>query len=571
MHASIFSELSLIIALAAAVSMIMRLLRQPLIIGHIITGIIVGPAMLKLANSPQTIDVFSNIGIALLLFIIGLGLNPRVIKEVGKVAATAGLLQVFLSTALGWGCGHLLGFNNTESLFLGVALAFSSTIIILKLLSDKKEQSRLYGKIATGMLLIQDVLAAFALLFVTAQAKEGGFSPLQLGALIGKGLVIAVPLLFIGNVVLPKLHRFIASSQELLFLFAVGWGFGFAALFELTGFSLEIGALLAGVALASLPYTQEISARLRPLRDFFIVVFFIALGTRLTFVNFGLLLPAILLGSFIVIVLKPLVVLVIMGLMGYTKRTSFKAAIAMAQVSEFSLIFVVLANKSGLVSSDLVSVLTFVTLISIAVSAYMILYADKLFVLFEHDLTMFERRKHHFERESRHRFDLVLFGYQKGGHEFVKVFKSLKKPFVVIDYDPEVIDLLEHQQTNYVYGDAADIELLEEVGLDKAKLIVSTVSDHETNIFLTKLLSEINPHAVIILHAETVEEAAELYELGASYVVIPHYIGSEKIGAFIRKSGLKKSEFKKYREKHLAYLQTHYEVELDPEAETEAA
>ncbi len=551
----------------------MRLLRQPLIIGHIITGVIVGPAMLHWANSPDTIDVFSNIGIALLLFIIGLGLNPRVIKEVGKVAAAAGLLQVFLSTAIGWGCGMLLGFGRTESLFLGVALAFSSTIIILKLLSDKKEQTRLYGKIATGMLLIQDVLAAFALLFVTAQAKEGGFSPLQLGNLVFKGALIAVPLLFIGNVILPKLHKFIASSQELLFLFAIGWGFGFAALFELTGFSLEIGALLAGVALASLPFTQEISARLRPLRDFFIVVFFIALGTRLTFVNFGVLLPAILLGSFIVIVLKPLVILVIMGLMGYTKRTSFKAAIAMAQVSEFSLIFLVLANKQGLVSNDLVIVLTFVTLISIAVSAYLILYSDKLFVLFERDLSLFERRHRHFERETRHHFDLVLFGYQKGGHEFVKVFKSLKRPFTVIDYDPEAIDTLEHHQINYVYGDATDIELLEEIGLDKTKLIVSTISDHETNTFLTKLLSEINPHVVLILHAETVEEAAELYELGASYVVIPHYIGSEKIGAFIRKSGLKKSEFKKYREKHLAYLQTHYDMELETteaEAQTQS-
>src|SRR5581483_977350 len=153
------------------------------------------------------------------------------------------------------------------------------------------------------------------------------------------------------------------------------------------------------------------------------------------------------------------------------------------------------ASKQGLVSNDLISVLTFVTLISIAVSAYLILYADRLFVLFEHDLTLFERRHKQFEHESRHRFDLVLFGYQKGGHEFVNVFKSLKKPFVVIDYEPEVIDLLDQQHTNSVYGDAADIELLEEVGLDRAKLIVSTISDHETNLFLTMLLIEINPHA----------------------------------------------------------------------------
>jgi Kef-type K+ transport system membrane component KefB len=557
MHESIFAELSLVIAIATAIALFMRVIRQPLIIGHILTGIVVGPSVLHLVQSPETIEVFSSIGIALLLFIIGLGLNPRVIKEVGKVASFAGVLQVVATAVFAWGAGIILGLTRTESIFLGVALSFSSTIIILKLLSDKKEQNRLYGKIAIGMLLIQDVLATIALLFVTSQGS-GSFSSSLLAILFVRGVVIAAPLLFIGNVVLPRLHKLIAGSQEFLFLFALGWGFGSAALFEVSGFSLEVGALVAGIALSSLPYTQEISARLRPLRDFFIVVFFISLGTRLSFGNIGQIMPAIIVSSLIVVIVKPLIILTIMGLMGYTKRTSFKAAIAMAQVSEFSLVFVILGARGGFVRNDLVAIITMVALISIAVSSYLIIYSDSLFLVFEKTLSMFERRKTHFERESRHHYDLVLFGYQKGGHEFVKVFKSLKRRFVVIDYDPEIADVLDDRKINYLYGDATDIELLEEAGLDRSKLIVSTISDHPTNTFLVKLLNEINPKAVVILHAESVEEAAELYELGASYVVIPHYIGSEKIGSFIRKNGFKKSEFKKYREKHLAYLQSHY-------------
>lgn len=563
MHPSVFSELSLVIALAASVALLMRVIHQPLIIGHILTGIIVGPSVLQLVKSPETIEVFANIGIALLLFIIGLGLNPRVIKEVGKVAGVTGLLQVFITALFGGLAGFLFGFTQTESIFLGVALAFSSTIIILKLLNDRKEQSRLYGKIAIGLLLVQDILATIALLFATSNTAQNGFSVSQLGFLFAKGIMIAIPLLYIGNVVLPKLHRLIAGSQEFLFLFAIGWGFGTAALFEYVGFSLEIGALLAGIALASLPYTQEISARLRPLRDFFIVVFFISLGTRLSFSNIGEVLPVIAVSCLIVIILKPLIVLAIMGFLGYTKRTSFKAAIAMGQVSEFSLVFVIIGNRGGVVSDQLVSIITLTALISIAASTYMMIYADKLFVMFEQNLSMFERRKTHFEQESRHHYDLILFGYQKGGHEFLRVFEKLKKRFVVIDYDPETIDILEHRKFNYLYGDATDIELLEEAGLDRAQLVVSTISDHETNVFLVKLLENVNPHAVVILHAETVVEAAQLYELGASYVVMPHYIGSEKIGSFIRKNGLKKAEFKKYREKHLAYLQTHYEVNSD--------
>ncbi len=560
MHASIFGELSFIIVIATAIALVMRLIRQPLIIGHILTGLIVGPVFLHLVKSADTIEIFSNIGIALLLFIIGLGLNPRVIREVGKVAAIAGVLQVGISAGLGYGAGIVLGLGKTDALFLGVALSFSSTIIILKLLSDKKEQTRLYGKIVVGLLLVQDVLATSALLFVTANNVESGFSAHQLVILFAKGWALGAVLLFVGNVILPRLHRLIAGSQEFLFLFAIGWGFGSAALFEWAGFSLEIGALVAGVALASLPYTQEISSRLRPLRDFFIVVFFISLGTRLAFDNFALLLPIILISSFVVIVLKPLIVLLIMGLMGYTKRTSFKAAIAMGQVSEFSLVFVILGNRVGLVSNNLVGVVTMVALISIAASTYMIMYADKLFVNIEEHLEMFEHTKHRAEREAkRTQYDLVLFGYLRGGHEFLKLFKSLGRRYVVVDYDPEVIDTLEHQKANYLYGDATDIELLEEVGMEHCKLIVSAMSDHETNVFLVKLAEATSPNSVVICYAENAVEASELYEHGASYVMVPHYIGSEKISSFIRRSGLKKSEFKKYREKHLAYLQTHFQ------------
>ncbi|GAC1481137.1 MAG: cation:proton antiporter [Candidatus Saccharimonadales bacterium] len=555
---SIFAELSLIIAIAAAVSLIMRLIRQPLIIGHILTGILVGPSILHLVKSADTIEVFANIGIALLLFIIGLGLNPKVIREVGKVAAIAGIVQVSFTAYLGWLAATLLGRSRAEAVFIGVALSFSSTIIILKLLSDKKEQTRLYGKIATGILLIQDILATFALLFATANNAQGGFSVNQLGWLGLKGLGIAVPLFLIGNIVLPRLHRLIAGSAEFLFLFAIGWGFGSAALFERAGFSLEIGALLAGVALAALPYTQEISARLRPLRDFFIVVFFIALGTRLAFSDFVSLLPAIIICTLLVVIAKPLIVLIIMGLLGYTKRTSFKVAVSLGQLSEFSLVFVILGHKAGLVSANLVGILTIVALISIACSSYAIIYADKLFDVFEEHLSLFERRKRHLDRESRSHYDLVLFGYQKGGHEFLNVFRSLKKHYIVVDYDPDVIDNLEQQKVNYLYGDATDAELLDEIGLDRAKLVVSTITDHSSNLFLVKLLDRINPRAVTILHAENAADAASLYELGASYVVIPHYIGSEKISAFIKRSGLKKSEFKKYREKHLQYLEAHY-------------
>jgi Kef-type K+ transport system membrane component KefB len=565
MHFSVFTELSLIIALAAGVAMIMRIIHQPLIIGHILTGILVGPSVLHLIQSPETIETFSTIGIALLLFIIGLGLNPGIIREVGKVASFAGLAQAFTAGLLGWSVATLLGHTGAEAVFFGVALAFSSTIIILKLLSDKKEQNRLYGKIATGMLIVEDILATIALLFVTSQG-EGNFSIGSLGLLFIKGSLIAIPLLIIGNKVLPRLHRFIAGSQEFLFLFALGWGFGTAALFEFVGFSLEVGALIAGISLASLPYTQEISSRLRPLRDFFLVAFFISLGTRLNLGSISEFMPLIIAGILIATLFKPFVVLISIGLLGYTKHTSFKAAISMSQMSEFSLIFVILGMTRGHVSEEFVAALTVIALVSIAISTYLIMYSEKLYTLFERNLSLFEHRKPHSDQESHSKtrpYELVLFGYNKGGHEFIRVFESLKKRFVVIDYDPDAIEVLERRKLHYLYGDATDIELLDEAGIEKAKLVVSVITDHQTNKFLVQMLEQTNPHAVVILHAESLEEAAELYEMGASYVVIPHYIGNEKIGAFIRKSGLKKSEFKRYREKHLAHLKSSFPAHSD--------
>jgi Kef-type K+ transport system membrane component KefB len=564
MQESIFSTISIIIVIASLMALIMRLIHQPLIIGHILTGIIVGPIAFHILKSASTIDTFSNIGIALLLFIIGLGLNPRVIKEVGKVAGFAAIIEVFLITTAGWFTGRLVGLNFKQSVFLGVALAFSSTIIILKLLNDKKEQNRLYGKITIGILIIQDLVAAIALLFVTSQGNNHNISLSSLGWLALKGALVAFPLLFIGMKIVPKFHKFISSSQEFLFLFAIAWGFGCAALFQGIGFSMEIGALLGGVSLAGLPFVQEISARLRPLRDFFIVVFFISLGSRLTFTSIGSNLKLLVISLLIVVILKPLIVLISIASVGYTKQTSFKSAISLGQVSEFSLVLILLGNNSGIVPSNIVNVITIVALVSIALSTYTINYANFWYKLFQRPLSYFERGKTKKDKYvASNQYDFILFGYKRGGQEFIRLFQDLGKKFVVVDYDPEVIESMDHQQIDSIFGDAADIDLLEEIGIENAKLVVSMITDHDVNIFLVKLIEKLNPKAIVIMHAEDVDHATELYDLGASYVVLPHYIGNENIGAFIKNSDLKKSEFKKYQEKHVNYIKSHYSLDTN--------
>lgn len=560
---SIFTELSLVIVVTAAVSIFMGLIRQPLILGYILAGLLVGPAALNLIHSDELFETFSSIGIALLLFIIGLGMNVGELRRLGKVVPVITAASFFGVTLLGFCASILLGFGKVEAFIVGLCLFFSSTIIIIKILSDKHEQGRLHGQIAIGVILAEDIIATFALLFIVA-GKSGQLDVEQIGWLLGKGLALMLLLWFCATQVLPRVSKYMAASQEQLFLFAISWGFGIATLFELAGFSIEVGALFAGVALASSPYVQEIAARLKPLRDFFIVLFFITLGQSMNTSSLSdALLPALILSA-IVIIAKPCIITSTMGMLGYTKRVSFKSGISLSQISEFSIVLVLLAASSGMIRPEIGSIITLVAIITIATSTYLMQYDDQLFAYFDRiKLHLFEKEVSYKEKRRRAPYEMVLLGYHHGGHEFIRTFQNMKKRFLVVDYDPEVIDILEHQKVNYLYGDATDTELLNEAGVEDCKLVVSTMTDHEANLFVVSLLDKINPDAVFICHADNIKQATALYHAGASYVMIPHHVGSEKMSAFIKRSDMDKGEFDKYRQKHMAFLRAHFPGSLE--------
>lgn len=554
MDQSIFTQLTLVLVIAATVSLVMRLFKQPLILGYIVTGVIVGPSLLNIVHSRAAFESFSEIGITLLLFIIGLGLNVGIVKSVGRVAlitATAILCMVGL---VGFGAGELLGFGVAQGVLIGLSLFFSSTIIILKVISDKRETSRLYAQIAIGVILIDDIVATLAILVVGAISTSGGLQPGDVGILAAKGVGIALTLYIVGAKIMPHLAKFFARSQELLFLFTVAWGFGIASVFSFIGFSHEVGALFAGVSLASLPYATEMAAKLKPLRDFFIVLFFVALGETFTFGNIAAsIVPALILSA-IVIFGKPLFVISSLGALGYTKLTSFKAGIHLSQISEFSIILIVFAHGVGIVGTDLTAIITMVALITIASSTYLMKYDDKLFRWLERPLKVFER-KNIKERQGRSAlYPVILFGYHKGGHEFLSAFRDMHTRYLVVDYDPEIIEHLETQGIRHAYGDATDDEFLHDINTSKAELIVSTITDIDTNRSLLSYLRRHNPDVSFICHANSYDEAAELYRHGASYVMLPHFLGSERISGFIKRNGYAHNVFDNYRRKHLLTL-----------------
>lgn len=558
----IFLQLSIVIVIGAVVSVVMRLLRQPLILGYILTGVLVGPAVLNLLRL-DTFDAFANIGITLLLFIIGLGMNISVIKRLGSTIFVAMAAELVIVGSLGFVASSLLGLSRTESFIIGLCLFFSSTIIIVKTLADKKEQNRLHGQIAIGIILLDDLVATVALLFLAAGRGGQPIGLHQLSVLMLEGGLLAAFLIIMSTVLLPRITRFVASSQEMLFLFAIGWGFGVASLFELAGFSIEIGALFAGVALAGLPYAQEIEARLKPLRDFFVVLFFIVLGKSLTVSGLsGALVPALLLSA-VVIIAKPVTIISTLGIMGYSKRVSFMAGIQLSQISEFSIVLAVLAANTGIAGQHIGPIITLVAIITIACSSYLSHYDGLLFKLFGRwHVPLFERTNAHQEKRPAPGYQLVLIGYNRGGHDFVKTFQQLHKRYVVIDYNPATIELLQQRHIPYVYGDATDMELLDEIGIHTVKLLISTTSDFETNQQLVRHMNLLNPEAVIVCNANSHEEALQLYELGSSYVIIPHHASNEHLNSLIQRNGIDRRHFDRYRARHLQKLATDETVAL---------
>jgi len=550
---SAFAEITILVGLATLSGFLMRALKQPLIIGYILTGLIGGPLFLDLVHSQETLNLFSEIGIALLLFIVGLNLTPEAIKAFGKVSLIAGLGQILFTTSIGWGVARILGFSPVAALYLGIALAFSSTIIILKLLSDKGDLEKLYGKISIGFLLVQDFVAVI-ILFLVPLFSSAEKSVLVFIADIIKGLTALIIVYLFAYLFFPKLNRFLARSQELLFLFAISWGLGLAGLFRVFGFSLESGALIGGVTLSMLPTHDEIHARLKPLRDFFIILFFVLLGAKIVLSGTGeLVLPAVIFSLFVLIG-NPLILMIIMGLLGYKKKTSFQTGLTVAQISEFSLIVVAMGLKYGHVSQEILSLTTFVGLVTIFASTYMVMNSDWVFERLSPLLTIFERKKTQEIKIASKQYSIILFGYNRIGYDFLKVFKGMSKPFLVVDYDPAVTEYLDRRKVDNEYGDASDLEFIRMLDMSKLDLAVSTIPDLRTSELLLAEIRRQRKNCIVMMVAHTVKGAQALYELGADYVIMPHFLGGHHASLLVQEHGFDKDKFLKLKQKHLKYL-----------------
>ncbi|MBN2101472.1 MAG: cation:proton antiporter [Candidatus Aenigmarchaeota archaeon] len=567
---SVFTELSIIIIIAVLVSWLMRTLRQPIIIGHIITGILAGPLVFNVVKSTDVVATLSQFGIVFLLFIAGLSLNPKVLKGVGKVSIITGLGQILFTTAVGFLIARMLGFPDITSLYIAIALTFSSTIIIIKLLSDKGDLQTLYGRISVGFLLVQDVVAIMILMIVSSSASGYGIFSITLEKMLS-GIGMLSMLAVISVFALPKIVKILSKSQEFLLFFSIGWMLLLAVAFEYIGLSIEIGALVAGIALSVSPHHYEIKLKMNVLRDFFILFFFILLGSQMVFINANELIIPIIAFSVFILVGNPLIVMALMGLLKYTKRNSFLAGLTVAQISEFSMILIALGVKIGHIEGNILSLVTGVGLFTIFGSSYMITHAERIYQRISGYLSIFEKKgkkidEHKYQKDDV--YDVIVFGYNRIGLSIIETIKGLKKKFLIVDYNPEIIAEIAGSGYDCRYGDADDSEFLDELNFQAAKMVISTIPDAETNLLLIRKIRERNKEAIVIIVSHQIEEALRMYESGATYVVMPYFLGGEYASTLIQKCGMNLEEFFKEKAKHINHLKRRKEMKHEhPRAE----
>jgi Kef-type K+ transport system membrane component KefB len=531
----LFLEIAIVIVTAGVFSLIALALRQPMIIAYIATGLVAGPSLLGFAKSPEVFEAMSQVGIAFLLFLVGLHLNWKSIKDVGVLSVMVGMGQVIFTSLAGTGIALALGFNLVTSVFIGVGFAFSSTIIIVKLLTDKEDINRFYGRISIGTLIIQDLAAMAVLLFVATITNDTGLSiELSLLYTVGKLIAASVVLWLLAKYVVQPLFSYIAREPEMLFLASVAWCFAIASGLSLIGFSIEIGALLAGIALAGSEVQREIDHKVRPLRDFFIIIFFIVLGTHLTIDSIAAtILPALLFSAFILIG-NPLIIMIVMRLFGYHPRTGFLVGVTMAQISEFSFIMMSAGLAAGYFGADILSMTTFVGLFTIVVSTYLIKYNEEIFEKIAWMFRWFETKLDPEDRDMVKDPDIVVIGAGLLGKEVLKSVREITDNYSVLDFDPHNVRDLRDKHEVVHYGDAGNFELLESLKVDKAKMIISTIGDLPVNIDIINFVRERNEKVPLVVAAKREEEAAQLYNEGATFVMMPHVLSGEMVANILK-------------------------------------
>jgi Kef-type K+ transport system membrane component KefB len=484
----IVSSLGLIVVVSAVLAVLARTIKMPTIVVYIFAGLLLGPITGWLTVD-HTIEIISEVGIALLLFLVGLELSLDKIRDVGKVAVAAGIGQVVFTALGGYAIAWALGFTVMEGIFISVALTFSSTVVVVKLLSEKNEINATYGRIAVGIFLVQDIVVIVALTFLAGLATPEDLEAAAVGVSVAKAfggmLVLLAAALLAAKYVLPYVFEWLSRSVEAMFIWGLFWCFILVLAAEWMALSIEIGAFLAGLSLAQLPFNHELKRRVHPLVNFFIAVFFVSLGVQMELeAAQAHWLSAIVLSLFVLIG-NPFIFMFIIARFGYGERTSFLTSVTVAQISEFSFIFAAMGLAAGLIDETILSLVAVVGLVTIAVSSYMIFFNHQLYGVLGGTpvLQIFGAKREDDVAETEEVLSehVIVVGMNTLGHTIAR--KLTDRGFDVVAVDTDIRKLSVPVKRKIV-GDALHPEILDEAGFSRARLLVSALQIEETNNML---------------------------------------------------------------------------------------
>ena len=536
-------NLGFIVITAATFAFVGKLIRMPTIVGYILAGIVLGP-VLHLVELDHSLELISELGIALLLFLVGLELSFAKVKDLGRVALILGGIQVLLTATGGMLVAHFMGFAPMEAIFLGGTVTFSSTVVVIKLLDQKGVMNRLYARISVALFLAQDIVVIAALTVLTGFGGSEPLAPIELlinfGKAFGGMAVLLILALIAARYLLPKPFAWAARSPDTVFIWALCWCFLVVILAHQFHLSVEIGAFLAGIAIAQLPIHEDLHRRLHPLMTFFIAVFLVTLGIKMELSSFAAIWPTALGLSAFVLLIKPIIVFSILARMRFSEYTAFQTAIATGQVSEFAFILLALGATTGLIGADIVALGGLVGITTIALSSYLIIHSEALYAAIARTgiLKLLRAKQEPDSEILRHRKDhIIVVGMNALGREIVKQLTLRDERVLAIDTDPKKLEGLGDADT--LIGNVEYQSVVEEVGLREARLVVSALQIEDTNHLLAyRCRSASVPCAI---HAFDLSVVNDLLDLDVTYLMMPAADGILQQRQLMQHEGIFKS------------------------------
>ena len=516
-------HLGFIVITAATFAFVGKLICMPTIVGYILAGVVLGP-LLKLIEIDDSLDLISELGIALLLFLVGLELSFEKIKDLGRVGLILGGCQVLLTAIGGTLVAYSIGFGLIEAIFLGGTVTFSSTVVVIKLLDQKGVMNRLYARISVALFLAQDIVVIGALTVLTGFGGSEPLTPMEMAinfsqAFGGMALLLTLALIA-ARYLLPKPFAWAARSPDTVFIWALCWCFLVVMLAHQFHLSVEIGAFLAGIAIAQLPIHEDLHRRLHPLMAFFIAVFLVTLGIKMDLSSFSRVWPAALGLSAFVLLIKPLIVFNILARIRFSEYTAFQTAVATGQVSEFAFILLALGATTGLIGADIVALGGLVGIITIALSSYLIIHSEALYRLFARTgvLRIFRAKQEDDVEALRHRkAHSIVVGMNALGREIVQQLTQRGERVLAIDTDPNKLEGL--GPADILIGNVEYQSVVEEIGLREAKIVVSALQIEDTNHMLAYRCRSAGVPCAI--HAFDMSVVDDLLDLDTTYLMMP--------------------------------------------------